>query len=104
LLSVFKHIFFLIFICIGIANAIPVQSLHECNNLVHNDDEIAFHESHDLCLICDHISKQNSDPIFSHNFELFEQYIDFCNCFKLKTYQTQLDFHNNKGPPSLSFS
>ncbi|MDP2176392.1 MAG: hypothetical protein Q8K70_10835 [Bacteroidota bacterium] len=92
------------FVCISISNTIPIQSFHECNHLIHLDDELSLHENHEECSICDHIFKQKCDTPFNVNFSIYEAYSQYTLPFYTKLPQS-IRFHaSDRGPPTTNFS
>jgi hypothetical protein len=82
--------------------AVPIKSLHDCNNLNHSHDELCFEAEHEECNICD-LSLQSSEPLSTELSAFYPSYSVELSClysFSFLPYSySNLD---NRGPPTHS--
>jgi hypothetical protein len=92
----------IVLLIISLWVAIPIKSLHDCNNLNHSHAELCLESEHDDCNICD-LSLQSSEPFYIELASFIPSYsveVNSFYCFRFLTYSyTNLD---NRGPPSHS--
>jgi hypothetical protein len=96
-----RHIILVFLLSLVLLYSTPVKSLHNCSNLNHHSNELAFEDSHEDCLICG----LQYYPYIPANLTVSSPAVQYDTVFNTPYtgahYNSYSNSTCNRGPPAL---